>query len=155
MRLHSYSSLPLPDYQGKGSHPVLSSVQFSSATQLCPTLCSPMDCSTPGICVLHQLPKLAQIHAHRVNDAIQPSRPLSSPSPPCLQSFPASGSFPMSHLLHQVASSFSFSISSSNEYSGLISLELIGSISSLSKGFSRVSRVFSNTIIRNHQYFGT
>ena len=65
-----------------------------SVTQSCPTLCDPMDCSTPGLPVHHQLPELAQTHVHRVGDAIQPSHPLSSPSPFCLQSFPPSGSFP-------------------------------------------------------------
>ena len=56
--------------------------QFSSIAQLCPTLCNPMDCSTPGLPVHHQLPELAQTHLHRVADAIQPSQPLPSPSPP-------------------------------------------------------------------------
>ena len=58
------------------------SVQFSSVTQLCLTLCNHMDCSTPGLPVHHQLPELTQTHVHRVGDAIQPSHPLSSPSPP-------------------------------------------------------------------------
>ena len=60
------------------------SVQFSSVAQSCPTLCDPMDCSTPGLPVHHQLPELTQTHVHRVGDAIQPSHPLSSPSPPAL-----------------------------------------------------------------------
>ena len=55
---------------------------FSSAAQLCPTLCDPMDCSTPGFPVYHQLPELTQIHVHRVSDTIQPSHPLSPSSPP-------------------------------------------------------------------------
>ena len=58
-----------------------SSVQFSSVAQLCLTLCNPMDCSTPGLPVHHQLLELTQTHVHRVSDAIQPSHPLSSPSP--------------------------------------------------------------------------
>ena len=58
-----------------------SSVQFSSVAQLCPTLCDPMNRSTPGLPVHHQLPEFSQIHVHRVGDAIQPSYPLSSPSP--------------------------------------------------------------------------
>ena len=58
------------------------SVQFSSVAQLCPTLCDPRDGSTPGFPVHHQLPELAQTHVHRVGDAIQPSHPLSPPSPP-------------------------------------------------------------------------
>ena len=53
-----------------------------SVAQSCPTLCDPMDCSTPGFPVLHQLPELAQTHAYRVGDVIQPSHPLSFPSPP-------------------------------------------------------------------------
>ena len=53
-----------------------------SVIQSCLTLCDPMECSTPGLPVLHQLPELAQTHAHRVSDTIQPSHPLSSPSPP-------------------------------------------------------------------------
>ena len=56
--------------------------QFSSVTQLCPTLCDPMDCSTPGFPIHHQLRDLAQTHVHQVDDAIQPSHPLSFPSPP-------------------------------------------------------------------------
>ena len=59
-----------------------SSVQFSSATQLCLTLCSPMNRSTPGLPVHHQLPEFTQTHVYPVGDAIQPSHPLSSPSPP-------------------------------------------------------------------------
>ena len=73
-----------------------SSIQFSSVTQSCPTLCNPMNCSTPGLPVRHHLPEFTQTHVHRVGDAIQPSHPLSSPSPPAPKSLPASGSFPMS-----------------------------------------------------------
>ena len=60
------------------------SVQFSSATQSCPTLCDPMNRSTPGLPVHHQLLESTQTHVHCVSDAIQPSHPLSSPSPPVL-----------------------------------------------------------------------
>ena len=60
------------------------SLMFSSVTQSCPTLCDPMDCSMPGFPVHHQLPELAQTHIHLVSDAIHPSHPLSSPSPPAL-----------------------------------------------------------------------
>ena len=60
------------------------SVQFSSVSQSCPTLCDPMNRSTPGLPVHHQLPKSTQTHVHWVSDAIQPSHPLSSPSPPAL-----------------------------------------------------------------------
>ena len=61
---------------------LLKCIQFSSVTQLCPTLCDPMNCSTPGLPVHHQLPEFTEIHVHRVSGAIQPSHPLSSPSPP-------------------------------------------------------------------------
>ena len=57
-------------------------IQFSSVAQSCPTLCNPMNRSMPGLPVHHQLPEFTQTHAHRVGDAIQPSHPLSSPSPP-------------------------------------------------------------------------
>ena len=62
-------------------HPILL-VQFSSVAQLCPTLCNPMNRSTPGLPVHHQLPEFTQDSVHRVGDAIQPSHPRSSPSPP-------------------------------------------------------------------------
>ena len=98
-------------------------VQFSSVTQSCPTLCDPMNCSTPGFPVLHQLPELAQTHVHWVGDAIQPSHPLLSPSPP---------TFNISCLFQGVILctkwpkywSFNFSINPYNEYSGLISFRM-------------------------------
>ena len=71
------------------------SFQFSSVTQLCPTLCNPMNCSTPGLPAHHQPPKFTQTHVHCVSDAIHPSHPLSFPSPPAPN---ASQSFPMSQL---------------------------------------------------------
>ena len=61
---------------------VIKSDQIRSVAQSCPTLCYPMNRSTPGLPVHHQLPKFTQTHVHRVSDAIQPSHPLSSPSPP-------------------------------------------------------------------------
>ena len=73
-------------------------VQFSSVTQSYPTLCDPMNRSTPGLPVHHQLPEFTQTHVHPVSDAIQPSHPLSSPSPPAPKSLPASESFPMSQV---------------------------------------------------------
>ena len=98
------------------------SAQFSSVTQSCPSLCDPMDCSTPGLPAHHQLPELAQTHIHRVGDAIQPSHPLSSPSPafnfPSIRVFSSESGI---HIRWPKYWSFSFSISPSNEYSGLIS----------------------------------
>ena len=74
-------------------------VQFSSVAQTCLTLCDPMKRNTPGLPVHHQLQEFTQIHVHRVCDAIQPSHPLSSPSPPAPSILlPASKSFPMSQL---------------------------------------------------------
>ena len=72
--------------------------QFSSVTQSCPTLWDPMNRSTPGLPVHHQLPELTQTHVHRVSDAIQPSHPV-FPFSSCPQSLPASESFPMSQLI--------------------------------------------------------
>ena len=66
----------------RGAWVHLHGLQFSSVAQLCPTLCNPMDCSMPGLPVHHQHPESTQTHVHRVADAIQPSHPLSSPSPP-------------------------------------------------------------------------
>ena len=63
-------------------NPHIASVLFSSFAQLCPTFCDPMNCSTPGLPVHHQLPQFTQTHVHRVSDAIQPISSLSSPSPP-------------------------------------------------------------------------
>ena len=80
-----------------------------------------MDCSTPGLPVHHQLLELAQTHVHRVSDAIQPSHPLLPTSPPAFNLSPASGSFLMFFIRWPKNWSFSFSISPSNEYSGLIS----------------------------------
>ena len=98
------------------------SVQFSSVSQSCLTLSNPMDSSTPGFPVHHQFLELAQTHVHRVSDSIQPSHPLSSPSPPALNLSQHQGLFHESvlHIRWPKYWSFSFSISPSNEYSGLI-----------------------------------
>ena len=106
---------------------LFSSVQFSSVTQSCLTLCEPMNCSMPGFPVHHQLLELAQTQVHRVGDAIPPSFPLSSPSPPAFTVFPSIRVFSNDSVLHIRWSkywSFSFSISPSNEYSGLISFRM-------------------------------
>ena len=105
---------------------ILRLCQFSSVAQSCLTLCDPMDCSTPGVHVHHQLLKLVQTHVHRVSDAIQPSQPccplLLLPS-----IFPSIRVFSNESVLHirwPKYWSFSFSISPSNEYSGLISFRI-------------------------------
>ena len=100
--------------------------QVSSVTQLCLTLCDPMDCSMPGLPVHHQCPELTQTHVHWVSDAFQPSHPLSSPSPPALNLSQHQGLFKWVSSSHQNWKnwSFNFSISSSNKYSGLISFRI-------------------------------
>ena len=123
-----------------------------SVTQLCLALCDPMDCSMPGSPVLHHLPELAQTHVHRVSDAIQPSHPLSSPSPPAFNLSQNRVFSNESALCIRWSKywSFSFNISPSNEYLGLISFIIAGLISLQSKGFSRV---FSKTTFQKHQFF--
>ena len=95
-RQEYWSGLPIPspgDLLNPGTEPISPalagrcfttklSVQFSSVAQSCPTLCNPMNRSTPGLPVHHQLPEFIQTHIHRVSDAIQPSHPRSSPSSP-------------------------------------------------------------------------
>ena len=99
------------------------SFQFSSTTQSCPTLCNSMDCNMAGFPVHHQLTEFTQTQVHRVSDAIQPSHPLLSPSPPAFNLSQHQGLFSESVLYIRWPNywSFSFSISPSNEYSGLIS----------------------------------
>ena len=98
----------------------------SSVVQSCLTLCNPMNCSTPGLPVHHQLLESTQTHVHWVGDAIQPSYPLSSPYPPTLNPSQHQGLFKWVSSLHQVAKywSFSFNISPSNEHPGLISFRM-------------------------------
>ena len=120
--------------------------QFSSVVQSCPTLCNPVNRSTPGLPVHHQLPEITQTHVHRVSDAIQPSHPLLlllllPTIPPSIKVFSNESTLRMRW---QQYWSFSFSISPYKEIPGLISLQ--------SKGFSRV---FSNTTVQKHQVFGT
>ena len=100
----------------------------SSITQSCPTLCDPMNRSMPGLPVHHQLPEFTQTHVHRVSDAILPSHPLSSPSPPAPnpsqhQSFPMSLPLCMRWPKYW---SFCFSIIPSKEHQGLISFRSMG-----------------------------
>ena len=102
---------------------IFSSVQFSSVAQSRPTLCDTMNCSTPGLPVHHQLPESTQTHVRRVGDAIQPSHPLSSPSPPpsippSIRVFSNESTLCMRWRKYW---SFSFSIIPSKEIPGLIS----------------------------------
>ena len=100
--------------------------QFSSVAQLCLTLCDPMNRSTPGLPVHHHLPEFTQTQVHRVRDAIQPSHPRSSPSPPApnppsITVFSNDSTLCMRWLKYW---SFSFSIISSKEIPGLISFRM-------------------------------
>ena len=104
----------------------LFSIQFSSVPQSCPTLWDPMNRSTPGLPVHHQLPEFSQTHTHRVDDAIQQSHPLSSPSPPAPvpPSIRVFSDESTPHIRWPKYWSFSFSISPSNEHPGLISFRM-------------------------------
>ena len=117
--------------------------QFSSVAQLCLTLCNPMDCSTLGLPVHHQIPEFTQTHVHWVGDAIQPSQPV-VPFSSCPQSLPASGSFPMSQLFAWGGQSIGVSSSASVlpiNIQAWYPLEWTGWTSLHSKGLSRVSPV--------------
>ena len=126
--------------------------QFSSVTQSCPTLCEPMNRSMPGLPVHHKLLEFTQTQVHRVSDAIQPSHPLASPSPPALNpsqhhSFPMSQLFAWGGQSTGVSASASFSPKKSQGWSPS---EWTGWISLQSKG---LSRVFSNTTVQKHKFF--
>ena len=126
---------------------------FSSVTQSCPILCNPMNRSMPGLPVHHQLLEFTQTHVHQVRDVIQPSHPLSSPSPPSPQSLPAPESFPMSQLFTWDGQSTGVSALASffpKNTQDWFPLQWTSWISLQSKG---LSRVFSNTTVQKHQFF--
>ena len=85
-------------------------IQVSSVTQLCPTLCNSMNCSMPGFPVHHQFPEITQTHVHRVSDAIQPSHPLLSPSPPAPNPSQHQGLFQWVNSSHEVAKVLEFQL---------------------------------------------
>ena len=127
-------------------------LQFSSVTQSFLTHCDPMNCSTPSFPIHHQLPEPIQTHVHRVSDASQPSHPR-------LPHLLLPSIFPSIRVFSNVLVlcirwptywSFSFSISPSNEYSGLISFRMDWWISLQSKG---LSKIFSNITVQKHQFF--
>ena len=126
--------------------------QFSSVQSLsCVRLCNPMDWSTPGLPVQHQLPEFTQTYAHWVSDSIQPSHPV-VPFFSCLQSFPASGSFQMSQLFASDGQSIGVSALSSvlpMSIQDWFPAVFTGLISLLSKG---LSRVLSNSMVQKHQF---
>ena len=123
-----------------------------SVAQSCPTLCDPMDSSTPGFPVLHHLPELVQTHVQWVSEAIQPDHPLVHFFS-CLHSFPASGYFLMSWLFALGRETIGASASAlifPMYIQGWFPLELTGLISLQSKG---LSRIFSNTTVQKHQFY--
>ena len=125
--------------------------QFGSVAQSCLTLCDPMDCSTPGFTVHYQLLERAQTHVHRVGDAIQPSHPLLSPSPPVFNLSQHQG---MSQFFTSGGQSIGVSASASvlaMNIQDWFPLGWTGWISLQSKG---LSRVFSSTTVWRHQFFG-
>ena len=128
------------------------SVQFSSVSQSCQTLCDPTDCSMPGFPVHHQFPELTQTRVHRVSDAIQPSHPLSFPSPPAFslsqhQGLLTSQFFALYGQSTGVSASASVLPKNIQDWSPL---GWIGRISLQSKG---LSRVFSSTTVQKHSFF--
>ena len=131
----------------------MSAVQFSSVAQSCLTLCSPMDCSTPGLPVHHQLPEPTQTHVHSVSNAIQPSHSRSSPFPPVFNFSQHQGLFQWTGSSHQVAKVLEFQLKhqSFQWILNLFPLGWTGWISLQSKG---LSRVFSSTTVQKHQFFG-
>ena len=125
---------------------------FCSVTQSCPTICDLMDCRTPGFAVLHQLPKFAQTHVHWVGDAIQPSHPLSSPSPSAFNLFPV--------LSNQLALSIRWPKYWSISFNSLLPMNIqgwfpLGLTGLISLQCKAVSRVFSNTTVQKHQFFSS
>ena len=122
--------------------------------QSCLTLCDPMGCSTPGFSDLHHLPEFAQTHVHWVSDAIQPSHPLSSHSPPAFNLSQHQGLYLKSQFFASggpsIGASASLSVLSTNIQDWFPSV-VTGWISVQSKG---LSRAFSNTTIQKHQFFG-
>jgi len=131
-----------------------SSVHFSSVAQSCPTLCDHMDCSKPGLPVHHQLLEFIQTHVHWVGDAIQSPHALLSPSLPAFNLSQHQGLFKR-HLFASGRQSIGVSASTSvlpMNTQGWSPLGWTGWISLQSKG---LSRVFSNTTVQKHQFFGS
>ena len=146
----SVSLISLSRIPSRSIHIVNGKISFLSVqlvAQLCLTLCDPMNCSTPGLPVHHQLPEFTQTHVHWVSDAIQLSHPV-VPFSSCLQSFPASGSFLMSWLFPSGGQSIGVSASTSvfpMNIQDWFPLGWTGWISLQTKG---LSRVFSNNTVQ-------
>ena len=133
---------------------LISSVQFSSIALSCRTLCYPVNHSTPGLPAHHQLLEFTQTHVHWVSDAIQPSQPLSSPSPAIFPSIRFFSNDLALHIRWPKYWSFSFNISPSNEHPGLISFRMDWlDLLAVQGALLAVSRGFSNTTVQKHQFF--
>ena len=131
-------------------------VRFSSVQSLSRVrLCNPMDCSTPGFPVHHQLPEFTQTHVHRVGDTIQPAHHLSSPSPPTFSLSPASGSCPVSQFFTSGGQSIGVSASASVLPMNIQDWSPLGWTGWISLQSRGLSRVFSNTTVQKHQFFYT
>ena len=132
----------------------VSSVQFNSVAQLCPTLCNPMDCRTPDFPVHHQLLELVQSHVHWGGDAIQPSHSLLSPSPQAFNLSQHQGLFPMSQFFASGSQSIWVSASALVLPMDMQDWFLLGFTDSISLQSKGLSRDFSNTTVQKHQFFG-
>ena len=130
------------------------SVQFSSVAQSCTTLCDPMNHSTPGLPVHNQLPESTQTHIHWVSVTIQQSDPSFVPFSYCPQSFPTSGSFQMSQLFVSGGQSTGVSASTSVLPMNTQDWSPLGWTDWISLQSKGLSRVFSNTTVQKHQFFG-
>ena len=132
---------------------VIKVAQFSSVTQSRPTPCDPMDCSTPGFPVHHQLPEFTQTHVHWVSYAIQPSHPLSSLSPPAFDLCQRQGLFKWVSSSHHVAKVLEISASASVLPMTIQDWYPLGYTVWISLQSRGLSRVFSNTTVQKHQFF--
>ena len=130
-----------------------SSVQFSSVAQSCLTLCDPMNRSTPGLPVHHQLLEFTQTYVHWVHDAIQPSHSLSSSSPPAVNFSQHQGLFKWVSSLHQVAKVLEFQLQHQSFQRIPKDWSPLGWTDWLSLWSKGLSRVFSNTTVQKHQFF--
>ena len=141
------SNISIPDH----------SVQFSSVDQSCPTLCNPMNHSTAGLPVHHQLPEFTQTHVHQVSDVIQPSHPLSSPSPPTSNPSQHQSLFQWVNSLPEVAKVLEFQLQihslQRNPRADLLQNGLVGS--SCSPRDSQESSPTSKASILRHSAFFT
>ena len=152
--------IKVPDYSTriKGGRSRLRVVWFAqqrrccSVTKSCLTLCDPMDCSMPGFPVLHYTPKLAQTPVHWVGDAIQPSPPLLYPSPPGFNLSQNQGQ--MSQFFASGGQSIGVSASASVLPVNIQDWFILGLTGWISLQSKELSRVFSNTTVRKHQFFG-